>query len=609
MTEARRERANGCPVEAGNGRQVTVDFARTRAPLARFWSGSGHALPLERPDTRQNMQHIGAVPNDGCVWQRTHNLLEAVSAGGLGSGAHSYDWSVLDSYLDLLVGSGQRPLFELMGYPRGIASFFEQQWDRPHVREAWITLVRDLALHLEARFGRETARGWYFESWNEPDGLLTGDWGTPPWASFEQFLHYYDACVEGLRSADPLLRFGGPGSGMNFCDLFRDLVRHCAEGRNRVTGETGSRMDFMSFHLKDCPRLQVSIARDAIRWARRTFPERFGRTLFWNNEHDRAWDWKRHFVWRGSPWYAGYLARAIAESQDVILAGEDAPYRFNNDSAFIGEGTFAQRTHLVRFGDGERFALIKKPMHNVFTALSFLGSEQCVTSGLPAGGDFGILATRGGTDRVAVLAYHAPEGFDLVNCPEEFDVRYPPARLRLRLDAIPFAAGRMSEFRLDTRTADARDLWRAMGRPESPTFEQVESLRGGHELTRTRREDARCDGLTLDLELPVGIVVVTIERDRGSVPPAVSNLADVAYSGAFAGREDIMLTWSCPANGPMGYEVRASRNADGPFERLTGGDLFCRSFVHSRQAGEKTWYEVRAIDSWNRAGVAERLCV
>ena len=38
-------------------------------------------------------------------------------------------------------------------------------------------------------------------------------------------------------------------------------------------------------------------------------------------------------------------------------------------------------------------------------------------------------------------------------------------------------------------------------------------------------------------------------------------------------------------------------------------DLFCRSFVHSRRAGEKTWYEVRAIDSWNRAGVAECLCV
>lgn len=154
----------------------------------------------------------------------------------------------------------------------------------------------------------------------------------------------------------------------------------------------------------------------------------------------------------------------------VDFARTRAPLdRFSNDSAFVGEGTFAQRTHLARFGDGERFSLIKKSMHNVFTALSFLGSEQCMTSGLPPGGDFGILATRDGTDRMAILAYHAPEGFDLVNCPEDFDVRHPAVRLRLRLDGVPFPTGRLSESRIDTRTRDARDLWRAMGRPAAPT--------------------------------------------------------------------------------------------------------------------------------------------
>lgn len=203
----------------------------------------------------------------------------------------------------------------------------------------------------------------------------------------------------------------------------------------------------------------------------------------------------------------------------VDFARTRAPLdRFSNDSAFVGEGTFAQRTHLARFGDGERFSLIKKSMHNVFTALSFLGSEQCMTSGLPPGGDFGILATRDGTDRMAILAYHAPEGFDLVNCPEDFDVRHPAVRLRLRLDGVPFPTGRLSESRIDTRTRDARDLWRAMGRPAAPALAQIERLRHGHEPARPRREDVRCDGLALGIELPVGLAVLTIERDRGTAP-------------------------------------------------------------------------------------------
>ena len=83
----------------------------------------------------------------------------------------------------------------------------------------------------------------------------------------------------------------------------------------------------------------------------------------------------------------------------------------------------------------------------------------------------------------------------------------------------------------------------------------------------------------------------------------------VAYHGAIEGREDIVLTWSCAAGGPMGYEVRASRSADGPFEPLAGGDLFCRSFAHSRPAGLPAWYGVRAIDAWGRAGAEERLCL
>ena len=59
-------------------------------------------------------------------------------------------------------------------------------------------------------FGLDEVSQWNFESWNEPqnrkhfDGLHV---------STEGYLKYYDACSEGLKTAHPALRLGGPATG------------------------------------------------------------------------------------------------------------------------------------------------------------------------------------------------------------------------------------------------------------------------------------------------------------------------------------------------------------------------------------------------------------
>lgn len=67
------------------------------------------------------------------------------------------------------------------------------------------------------------------------------------------FLNYYDACSEGLRAADPLLRFGGPGDSCHsaphspYCWA---MLQHCYNGTNYFTGETGVRIDYIALHKK-----------------------------------------------------------------------------------------------------------------------------------------------------------------------------------------------------------------------------------------------------------------------------------------------------------------------------------------------------------------------
>ena len=69
------------------------------------------------------------------------------------------------------------------------------------------------------------------------------------------FLNYYDACSEGLKAASPKLRMGGPAAACrdsSFSVICWALLQHCENGTNYFTGETGVRIDFISFHHKVC---------------------------------------------------------------------------------------------------------------------------------------------------------------------------------------------------------------------------------------------------------------------------------------------------------------------------------------------------------------------
>jgi L-iduronidase len=116
-----------------------------------------------------------------------------------------YDWSRLDSGLDLLVQNGMTPIFELMGNPNGHFNDFNNDLQL----HQWRSLVRDLGLHLMERYGESEVEGWLFETWNEPD---IGFGWQHQWPRDEQsFCNYYDACTAGLEGCQSALENWRPG--------------------------------------------------------------------------------------------------------------------------------------------------------------------------------------------------------------------------------------------------------------------------------------------------------------------------------------------------------------------------------------------------------------
>ena len=105
-----------------------------------------------------------------------------------------------------------------------------------------------LISHLLERYGEEEVKTWYFELWNEPDIFY---WN----GTIAEYCKLYDYTERAIHEVCDELRISGPAVTGNFdreyvCRFFRDFLKHCKSGVNFCTGETGTRLDFITYHVK-----------------------------------------------------------------------------------------------------------------------------------------------------------------------------------------------------------------------------------------------------------------------------------------------------------------------------------------------------------------------
>jgi xylan 1,4-beta-xylosidase len=258
---------------------VRVDAARRLGPLRRIWTSIGYD-EINWTYTRRGQALYATLRElaEAPYHVRNHNALTSgngLSEPARGStnvyqerpdGSAFYDFAILDRVHDTITDAGFRPIVELGFLPYALVPVTAEAagWRRDVGRETyetdglwkhpprdyarWGELVYRVVRHCVERHGRRVVEGWHFEVWNEPN--IENYWR----GSFEDYCRLYDHAVAGAVRALPSVRIGGPATTGPAEPAAREylsrFLEHCLAGRNAVTGATGTRVDFVSFHTK-----------------------------------------------------------------------------------------------------------------------------------------------------------------------------------------------------------------------------------------------------------------------------------------------------------------------------------------------------------------------
>jgi xylan 1,4-beta-xylosidase len=491
--------------------EINVDATMPGGSLKSVWHFYGYDEPnyTAVPDSVALIKTVVAA-NAEPVYLRQHFLLNSgdgkpyLKWGSTNvytedaAGNPVYSWKILDEIFDAMTGNGARPLFQLGMMPEALTSGPQPYRNSetykldggalypPKDYDNWAGLIRAIAEHVRDRYpGAEQT--WLWELWNEPN---IDYWQ----GTFEEYCKLFDVTEHALRSVLPGATFGGPHTA-SADRFFRDFLRHCAEGTNNVTGETGTRLDYIAFHAKGGVRLvdghvQMNLG-NQLRLHQRGFQAVAEAPIYRNTpivigEADPdgcagcpSSQFPQH-DYRNSPAYGAYevammkysldLARATGVNLEGLLTWA---WMFDQKPIFAGFRTLS--THGI-----------DKPVLNAFKMLgrmqgrelplessAGLGWQTVLNDGVRGAADInGMAALDGETVRVLIWSYHD----DLV--PAE----PTPVRLRIRLpEGIP-AERLLTHWRVDDANSNAFTAWTNLGGPQAPDTAQMHAMRNAMEL-------------------------------------------------------------------------------------------------------------------------------
>lgn len=531
---------------------IQVDAAKSTGELRPIWRFFGGDEPnyVYMKDGEKLLNNLGSLRRDD-VYFRGHNLLtsgDGTPALKWGSsnaytldeqGNPVYDWTIVDYMFDTMVKHGVKPYVEIGFMPKALSTKpepYRHEWrpglpyDRimtgwrypPKDYNEWEELVYQLAKHCADRHGEEEVLRWYWQTWNEANANPHGYWG----GSTEEFYKLNDYTIRGVRRAIPNARVGGPHSAGSGGDFTRGFLKHCLRGKNYATGETGTPLDFISFHAKGAPKyvdghVRMGIANQMATLDRgfrivAEFPELKDTPIVIGESDPEgcAACQGPMFSYRNGTVYSSYTAASfarkqlLAERRGVHLEGaltwafefEDQPY-------------FAGFRQLATNG-------IPMPVLNVFRMFSRMSGDRLqsesssqvslddiIAHGVRKDPDVGVLASRDG-DRLCVFVWHYHDD----------DIAGPTAKVDLRLAGLDqsWANAKLQHFRIDEFQSNSYDTWRRMGSPNAPNAKQYDELLKSSDLATIDQAAATwTDGqMTLNFELPrQGVSLIELVKE------------------------------------------------------------------------------------------------
>ncbi|KAL9079403.1 MAG: hypothetical protein Q9157_001702 [Trypethelium eluteriae] len=489
-------------------------------PTYRFF-GADEPNYAYYPDGQALLQQLGSLGNQ--TYFRTHNLLTtgpgfpSLKFGSTNAYTESadgqpiYNWTIVDRIFDAYLDAGVKPYVEVGFMPLALSShpypyFFNftpespynviyTGWSYPPTSYTkWGELVYQWARHEVERYGEEEVNSWYWEIWNEPNIQY---WN----GTVDGFYTLHDYAVAGVKRALPSARVGGAEvAGGASGSYLGDFLNHVLNGTNYATNETGTPLDFVSFHAKGSPTYVNDSAASGGGFVRMGIAAQL-------QNIDSAFE---------------VIASYPTVKDKPIVIGEDDPdgcaacvtpqygyrngmlYPSCNAAAFVramdlslkygvnlqGTLTWAFEYDDHPYFDGLRVLStnqVDKPILNVHRMFGKINGErvQANSTGqlqLESVIENGINGSKTDTGALATFNQTTNTLYTFVWHYHDDDLPKPDSQVSVNISGLPGAiagncTARLTHYRIDNAHSNSYQKWLQLGSPQSPTAEQYAELK------------------------------------------------------------------------------------------------------------------------------------
>ena len=540
--------------------KVSVDAGKWLGELPRIWNYIGYDEPNYTyvPEGQELLAKFGEMA-ELPYYVRVHHLFCTGNCHGFykwGStnayledeeGKPLYDWKIVDLIFDgilnthnkhfVVLGFMPLDLIDPAHYDRSkddwnLSNYRRTGWAcPPKDYQKWRDLCYETVKHAVERYGEAEVLTWYWELWNEPDIFY---WR----GTIEEFEKLYDYTVDGVKAALPGARVGGPSVtnpvyGRKSAEYLDHFLAHTSGGTNYVTGQKGTVLDFITFHVKgggyaadprhkrkDPPSVKHLYA--CVRTGYEIISKYPGykdlECVLSEADPDGwaaggAWD-NANLNFRNTEYYASYVAcsfdKLLKFGQEVNWSVKALSWAF----MFVAERCFEGTRSFSTQG-------IDKAVFNLFKMYAQLGEKQVALAssgakdtlayadlfGRGVAPDIDGVAALSGSKSLTVLVYNHHDDWDLSG---ETQVEFEAANLPF--DALDYT---VEHFRVDASHSNPYPEWIRQGKPMYPTQGQYDAIksRDGLELLEPPQQVAVWDGkLKLSFNLPVhsiSLLVIT----------------------------------------------------------------------------------------------------
>lgn len=473
---------------------IHVDTKNEIGNIHNFWNHV-HFHPTDAIEDCWGKEILDNIASDGVArYVRIYAMLEDIVSRDK-EGNLTYDFSLTDKRIDYMMEKGFKLLI-CMNFmppcisqdPHGYANMLRYKGKKINIMppadyKDWQAVVYTYVKHLIDRYGLAEVSSWYFHCWNEPDHIYWYNDNTELNIEKAQaYLRLYDYFAQGMQQADENLKIGGPSVAVRD-DFIETFIRHVTSEKNYATGNTGTKLDFVSIHTYATSPEEFSIGGyptvEAILGKTRTWHgimEKYGignREIIideWgaSNAGFTGSDNCPEMVYRDNAYFPVFYVKLI---DTFIHALSEKKINLAKMMVCMS----GQHNHKKDFEGYRAFFTLNMfplPIYNGYVLSSKLGSTLLKISQADVNPNLGILATKGNNESIQILVYYMDQ-----NMKATLD------NLKLKLKIKGLCGNYLlRHYRIDGMNSNAYTKWRGLGSPEYPDQYQRERIKAAGKL-------------------------------------------------------------------------------------------------------------------------------